>query len=453
MTLENPERTYSVIPRVAVAAQGSTAATNRRLLRTIVDNLITAGLTVRYSCDGSVAGTAGDGTNRWDDDAAIVFAVPASAHSWMVLRLPEQLENAEVLIDCGTNTTNGISMTLAAGGWTGGSTTSSPAALDGSDVTVPMSQSVSMALLVSNISTHFSVIYATDGSSFRVMVTSDVDESMAAHVLLERIYGAPAASEIPIGGSLGNIDAYPTFLEMGMYVGGGVESTSFASVATAGGPFLDGSYDNALDPDGALTLFGYGVIGQNVGVIGPAWAGYIPDFFWAADDTHAAKTIPSGTAREWAVWGPMVTPWDGTTALANGSINGAIAILGADGEGGGGGGGDVTPPTISNITPAPSSTLATRRTPISFDVADAAPGLRMVLITLRYVSSPGTFVVHDGTSFLYPFDSSDSVREETLTGYHFTILPRRGWAGDIDQMFVYAIDQDGNLEGSLPVEV
>jgi len=94
--------------------------------------------------------------------------------------------------------------------------------------------------------------------------------------------------------------------------------------------------------------------------------------------------------------------------------------------------------------------LPSRDTPITFDVEDATPGLRMVVITVRYVTIPGTFVVHDGTQFQYPFDSAESERVATATGYSFTVLPRGGWPGDIAELFVYAVDQAGNLEGGLP---
>ncbi len=123
--------------------------------------------------------------------------------------------------------------------------------------------------------------------------------------------------------------------------------------------------------------------------------------------------------------------------------NGYLLELGASSAGGG-------DPTITNVTPDPGTTLPSRQTAISFDVQDVDPGLQIVVITLRYTSSQGTFVVHNGTQFLYPFDSAGSTRTPIDNGFHFTVLPRRGWAGDIDQLFVYAVDHAGNLEGSLP---
>lgn len=107
-------------------------------------------------------------------------------------------------------------------------------------------------------------------------------------------------------------------------------------------------------------------------------------------------------------------------------------------------------PTITNLAPTPGTQLASRQTPITFDVADVDPGLRMVVITVRYVTIAGTHVVHDGTGFRYPFDSADSVRTGIGGGYHYSVLPRGGWPGDIESLFVYAVDRAGNLEGALP---
>lgn len=114
------------------------------------------------------------------------------------------------------------------------------------------------------------------------------------------------------------------------------------------------------------------------------------------------------------------------------------------------GGADQNPPTITSVSPTPGTELPSRDTPITFDVADASPGLRMVVVTIRYATIVGTFVVHDGTRFQYPFDSATSQRVATANGYTFTVLPRGDWPGDIAELFVYAVDRAGNLEGALP---
>lgn len=103
-------------------------------------------------------------------------------------------------------------------------------------------------------------------------------------------------------------------------------------------------------------------------------------------------------------------------------------------------------PTITNMTPANGTQLATRNTPISFDVTDVFPGLRQVAIWLKYVNNDDVYLVYDGTDFTARFSDYSTV--STITnGKHFSILDRGGWQGDIEELWVSAVDQAGNLEG------
>jgi hypothetical protein len=115
---------------------------------------------------------------------------------------------------------------------------------------------------------------------------------------------------------------------------------------------------------------------------------------------------------------------------------------------------DTTPPVIQNMTPTPGVFPGTRaqakNTPIEFDVTDIDPGLQIVVLTMKYAGINETLVVHNGSDFLYPFDSDESVRTAITDGFHFAVLPRDGWTANIDDLQVYAIDAHGNLEGGLP---
>lgn len=111
---------------------------------------------------------------------------------------------------------------------------------------------------------------------------------------------------------------------------------------------------------------------------------------------------------------------------------------------------DGTAPTITNVSPPTGTEMPSRNTPVTFTVEDVSPGLQMVLVTLRYVQRPGTFVVHDGTVFRYPFDSGTSERVATVDGYDYTVLPRGGWLDDIDELRVLAFDDAGNVAESTP---
>lgn len=116
----------------------------------------------------------------------------------------------------------------------------------------------------------------------------------------------------------------------------------------------------------------------------------------------------------------------------------------------GGGDSDADGPVISNVSPTPGTELASRQTPITFTIEDVGVGLSFVLVTVRYATRPGTFVVHDGGEFRYPFDSGTAEREATADGYNYTLLPRGGWPDNIEELRVLAFDLVGNSEESEP---
>ena len=110
-------------------------------------------------------------------------------------------------------------------------------------------------------------------------------------------------------------------------------------------------------------------------------------------------------------------------------------------------GGDGSAPVISNVTPAAGTQLATQSTPIQFDVTDITPGLQLVAVSVKFANRRDTQLVYDGTKFLYPFDAAGSQTTAITNGLRFVVAPRGRWIGDIEELFVYAIDSAGNLEG------
>ena len=99
------------------------------------------------------------------------------------------------------------------------------------------------------------------------------------------------------------------------------------------------------------------------------------------------------------------------------------------------------PPVIANMVPAPGDIDKTA--PIDFDVTDVDPGLRRVILHLKYSSDSETLVIHDGDDFKPPFDGPTNVRSAISGGFHYTIFPAGGWTGSFD-LDVVAIDAAGN---------
>jgi hypothetical protein len=86
--------------------------------------------TCYYSCDGSTAGTAGDGVDRWTSTftpSKIVVNSPGSAHSWFVLH--SSALGIYVCIDVNNGLGSGgqyVSISMSKVAYTGGSTTARP---------------------------------------------------------------------------------------------------------------------------------------------------------------------------------------------------------------------------------------------------------------------------------------------------------------------------------------
>jgi len=111
---------------------------------------------------------------------------------------------------------------------------------------------------------------------------------------------------------------------------------------------------------------------------------------------------------------------------------------------------DTNPPVVQNVSPAFPGVIA-QDTPITFDVVDVDPGVQMVIVTLRYgiPYSGQTLVVHDGSKFVAPFDSPSSGKNPIANGFAFSVVPVGGWPATVEEIFVYKLDDNGNL-GALP---
>jgi hypothetical protein len=133
------EKTWQYAPNIPPSDISSVTALQKSYLWFIKAALtgqtggLSAGLwTCYYSCDGTTAGTAGDGIDRWTasyDATKIVNANAGSAHSWMVLRSPANFVRTGVylymIIDV-VASTNALTLTFCVGAPTAGSTTAAP---------------------------------------------------------------------------------------------------------------------------------------------------------------------------------------------------------------------------------------------------------------------------------------------------------------------------------------
>jgi hypothetical protein len=176
MGLPSLSKTWQFNVNNQVTAQGTALADNRKILRAIKNAMIgfaTNAWTVRYSCDSSVAGTAGDGVDRWAADSNLVWANAGSAHSWIVLRQAGISSTFEVLISCEGASGTGVNLVLAVStaGFTGGSTTARPTATDENVLINAASWNSG-----TDTSSRWSVMQSSDGQCTRVIVSQSASQ-------------------------------------------------------------------------------------------------------------------------------------------------------------------------------------------------------------------------------------------------------------------------------------
>lgn len=133
MPLAALDLTYQFDVNNLVPATGTALGTSRALLFAIKSGLVSFGTlpwVVRYSCNGTTAGSVNDLVDRWNSETDIVFATGSSAKSWIVLR---NADGFELLIECRSGGSNGRSLFVAfsaSAHFTGGTTTTRPSATD-----------------------------------------------------------------------------------------------------------------------------------------------------------------------------------------------------------------------------------------------------------------------------------------------------------------------------------
>lgn len=397
-------RAWSSDPINAVAQQASALATNRMVLREIVTiGFLAAGATTRYSCDSVVAGTAGDGVNRWDADTDLVFAAAGVAHSWYVVRLPTLLGTAEVLFDLESSATgSAASFWMSFVGFTGGTTTTRPTATDEFEITTSAN-----ILDAVNGPKEWSLTWATDGSAIRLFLREGASPLLTVVMLLERVDSAPAAWVVPVvgawnfqsAGGAGLIGAWGASLK-GRHSGATIACTLVTSVD--GSTNLDGLdllFPTTLDNDGVN-----GVLGT------------MRDLYFRTTGSDK-KGYPSGTSRRWMTFETMVVPWTGETfggASANAKIYAATAYQSA----------------LLSTSPAAGALGATeeaarwQKITLKFSVPDGSKAL--IHGWMGAAPAAVHLVVHDGTDFT-PLFKPNSTMTVDGTEHTAVILPIGGW--------------------------
>jgi hypothetical protein len=321
MALPTLSKTWQFNVNNAQAAQGTALADHRKLLRAIKNALIgfaTNAWALRYSCNSTTAGTAGDGVDRWSSDTDLVWANAGTAHSWVVLRQTGIATNFEMLISCEAANGSGNTLTLVispSAAFTGGSTTARPTA---TDEIVLISNVAWSGIGSADLSLRWSVMQSTDGQCTRVIICNSgavsaywiIDKpanpttgwsnpsvlfAAAASPTVAVLAGSAAPGRMRSGSTTGNVQ----MLCEGNNVTLGPIDTTWGNIA------------NEISSEWPMVPIAFASI--TVGVRGRH--GTFQDLWFGSVSVSSGDTYPNDSSNQFAEFGCLILPWNG------GSVN------------------------------------------------------------------------------------------------------------------------------------
>jgi len=322
MTLPALSKTYQFNVGQAITAQGTALATNRRILRTIKNTLIGFGTnpwTVRYSCDSSSAGSAGDGVDKWAADSNLVWANSGSAHSWMVLRQTGIATNYEICISCENASANGSSITLVvspSAAFTGGSTTARPTATD--EIAI-LSNAVWGGVWSTDAASVIQAMQSTDGQVTRVLV--HVSNTVRTFWSFSKPANAISGWSNPsLAVALGSASTgVITYANLNTAANGkskvGSTTCSFYMTGEAFGGSMLGQQMGKGQISNNWPIAGIGLASATALCVDRY--GTVYDLWWGADTASEGATYPDDATRTFVQFGVLVFPWDGSVVVTS----------------------------------------------------------------------------------------------------------------------------------------
>lgn len=330
MALPSLSKTWQFVPNFAIAATGTAIGTNRTILLAIKNFITTDAAewvdgasaattatnlwTVRYSCDSVVAGSEGDGVDRWAAIANLVWANAGTAHSWIVLRNVAIGTNAELLIACSGTSATGSVLTVVispSAGFTGGTTTARPTA---TDERIVLSNANWGGVAASDTSVKLHAMKSTDGECWRIFVCN----------------GGQANTSWILGKAIAfNETAWPN--RMVMYAQGATAaSNTLTNVLLNANANFYGVGASAMTMFLAAMYYASGLANVNITTandLSSAWPfmpqqlvsatasnrgfhGYICDTWYGSTSVATGSTYPAtGTQHQFVQLGSLIFPW------------------------------------------------------------------------------------------------------------------------------------------------
>jgi len=305
MTYPTNAKTWQFTVNQTVAASGSIPNDNKAVLLAIKNALLAFGSnpwTVGYSCSSTVAGSVGDGVDRWATIANIVGNVAASAHSWIVLKQTGLAASGQLLIACDSANVNFQQLTLkwsASAGFTGGTTTANPTATDSLSILTAANWINNAA----DVQQRWHAEQSSDGQCTRVMTAASgaVTGSWFFEKLANATTGTPGADNSGCMSVSGV--AAPTLT-------GVTKQNSILSATAASYESVQTALSIASEVDGLWPMMPVACYGTTAGARGRL--GTFQDL-WIGSSGAASGDVYTDGTYFWAHIGNIIVPWPSLT--------------------------------------------------------------------------------------------------------------------------------------------
>lgn len=276
--------------------------------------------TVYYSCDSAVAGTAGDGVDRWSSYDKLVWGTVAGANSWIVLY--NATAGLYMLLNCehSGSDSNTLDIWLAQTAFTGGTTTARPTSTDEWNVSASATWGAGSAFSV-----RYHMMMSDDGLSFRLYTTRAqnlqglwIFEPMVDPV--DNLVGDMVTAVW--GGTAGNALSANTFTQTAQVIGRKTGGPTISGVLTSEGSRYSTNiqatltqtdrpvWNDVAERDQIFAIGAYGVTYTSSGAM-RGHLGSLADLWFGNDLFVSGRSWPKDYSRQLITLGPLVTPWPG----------------------------------------------------------------------------------------------------------------------------------------------
>ncbi len=412
--------------------------------------------TVYGSSDGTTAGL--DQVDRVGDtfDSAKWNRHASAQHTWVVLKSPDDLGPYYLTIDYESSADYNAHFIIAKTAPTGGTTSDRPTSVDEAtrgetwflDTASPSSSRMHKVV---DADGNFVILWGKNAATrllgalvFQVLAEPAEDDVSPYYFCIDYAYEAGTTS--PLDSQRAYLKQSPGSSGVGRTYNGDALVELFPITFN----YSVGDYDlttrfSAVDPATGkhvsfpIWVFTHGQMASTATAMGIK--GRLADFHWGSHYLNTGSKFTRDGVQTHMLCGNMWIPFNGEpfiggvlTTVTSAQITTPVAPSASVVVP------DETPPVVTTISPTADTAIA-RTTPLVVDVTDET-ALRRVILVIRYGAAGATELVHDGTSFVFPY-ATGSTRSVISGGYRFSVMVPGGWQA-APVLSVFSFDTGGN---------